>query len=112
MGFTIGSGGYRESRSIQRLHLCFEQASAAPGGIWRENGRRKNTARIAGSPVQMECMFHSGIEYGFDGAEAIVGEVVRFHADSTSRSRFLFQVPLAGGSSNMPRSALQASRTP
>lgn len=102
-------------------------------GIWRENGRRKDTARnifeqrcfvinvvsetllatahatsapyppedseaerlgvellpgelisaprIADSPVQMECVFHSSIEYGSDGAEAIVGEVVRFHVD-------------------------------
>lgn len=37
--------------------------------------------RIARAPIQMECVLHSSIEYGSDGAEAIIGEVVRFHIE-------------------------------
>ena len=50
-------------------------------GVELMPGELISAPRIAGSPVQMECIFHSSIQYGSDGAEAIVGEVVRFHVD-------------------------------
>lgn len=58
-----------------------EASEAELLGVELMPGELISTPRIAGSPVQMECIFHSSIQYGSDGAEAIVGEVVRFHID-------------------------------
>ncbi len=50
-------------------------------GIELAPSERVRAPRIARSLVQMECVLHSSVEYGSEGSEAIVGEVVCFHVD-------------------------------